>query len=329
MKIIDRNFLKVNTNSCHASTIAFYQDKPVVAWFGGSMEGAADTAIYIQYDNKVVSIGEKDQIPRWNPILFAYEDKLFLFVKLGIFCDRWNSVIYDVSNIFEDNFDINKIIPQILPAGLNGPVKTKIVVKDGVIHCGSSVETIIDWSSYIERYIYDKESESLIFVSRSSPLTVPKIPYTDPYYGKKLTSGIIQPALYVDKMGVMHCFFRSSRGLGKVYYSYSKDDLNELWEPPRPTKFPNPNSSVDCVYKNGRLFLVYNPSEDKRTPLIIQELQEDTFDIIDEIVINDKVEGRTLTQELSYPYLIGHNNQLHLVYTYGRSKIEQCVISTD
>jgi hypothetical protein len=67
-------------------------------------------------------------------------------------------------------------------------------------------------------------------------------------------------------------------------------------------------------------------------PLIVQELQksqEDTFDIIDEIVINDRVGGRTLTQELSYPYLIEHNNQLHLVYTYGRSKCEYCVISIE
>ena len=35
MKITNREFLDVNTNTCHASTIAFHNDEPVFAWFGG------------------------------------------------------------------------------------------------------------------------------------------------------------------------------------------------------------------------------------------------------------------------------------------------------
>jgi len=301
----------------------------VFAWFGSNVgEGAPDSSIYIQYDDKVAVIGDKDRVPRWNPVLLACNNKLFLFIKIGMFCDRWATLIYDVSNIFDNNFDIDKIIPQVVPAGINGPVKTKCIEKNGLIYCGSSVETIVDWSSYVELWSYNKDSESLIFVNRTSPLTVDKIMYDDPYYGKRMSQGIIQPSLWVDKNGNMNAFFRSSRGLGKIYYSFSNNELNDIWYPPKPTHFENPNSGIDTVYMNGRLFLVYNPSNKSRHPLVINELEDNMFTKIDEIVITEKIpeDEEVNSPELSYPYMIQNNGKLHLVYTWGRSRCEYCVI---
>jgi predicted neuraminidase len=61
--------------------------------------------------------------------------------------------------------------------------------------------------------------------------------------------------------------------------------------------------------------------------LIISELSE-SFEVVDEIIITEKIDEKedVNTLELSYPYLIEHNNQLHLCYTYGRKKIEHVTI---
>jgi len=328
MQITDREFLDVTTPSCHAGTLCFYKDVPIYAWFGGTIEGSPDSSIYIQCKDKIHIIGDKDQLPRWNPILFAYKDELYLFVKVGIFCDRWCTQIYKISNILDDSFDINKLECQILSAGLNGPVKTKIIVNKGpvsnLIHCGSSVENILDWTSYIESYMI--KDGQFIFRDRSKPLTVPKKIYNDPYYGKRQTMGIIQPALFFNGKE-LSAFFRSSRGLGKIYYSSSyKNDLGSLvWPDPVETKFDNPNSGIDVVNIKDRIFLVHNPSAISRSPLVISELDKG-FNVIDEIVVREKVEGITKSPELSYPYLIENDNKLHLVYTHGRSKIENVTI---
>lgn len=330
MKIIDRKFLNVTTQSCHAGTLAFFKNKPIYAWFGGTMEGLPDSAVYIQCDDKIYSIGDQDQIPRWNPILFPCNGKLFLFIKIGLFCDRWNSILYDISSIFDnDDFDINMIFSKIIPAGINGPVKTKCIEKNGLIYCGSSVETIVDWSGFIETWRYDMGMEDLIFVSRTSPLTAPKIIYTDLYGYKRHTMGLIQPSLYVDGNGNLNAFLRSSRGLGRIYHSHSEDKMNELWSSPKSTKFLNPNSGIDCVYYNNRLFLIYNPSEIARSPLNLAELDEETLDIIDEITIEKDIpkEEKTLSSELSYPYIVENEGKLHCVYTYGRSRMVYCSIS--
>jgi predicted neuraminidase len=141
--------------------------------------------------------------------------------------------------------------------------------------------------------------------------------------------GLIQPSLYIDGKGSMNAFLRSSRGLGKIYHSHSEDKMNEMWSSPKPTKFLNPNSGIDCEYYNNRLFLVYNPSEIARNPLNLAELDEKTFDIIDEITIEKNIpeEEKTLSPELSYPYVVENDGKLHCVYTYGRSRIAYCSIS--
>lgn len=326
MKIIERGFLNVNTRSCHAATMAFYKNEPVFSWFGGSREGDADCSIYIQYNNKVLALSS-DGMPKWNPILFSYDDKLFLFLKSGVFCDRWQTFIINVSNIIENN-KISDV--SMLPAGLNGPVKTKPIVKNGLIHCGSSVETIYDWTSYIETYLYDKDSGSLIFVKRSNPLTVPKKTYKDANGSNRVSLGIIQPSLWKDKSGNMNAFFRSSRGLGSIYYSYSKDDGNELWSSPSPTRFDNPNSGIDTVYMDNNLFLVYNPSKEVRAPLIVSRIEDQLFETMDSVTVEESIPEKELvnSSELSYPYMVGRDGKLHLVYTRGRSKIEYVVINT-
>ena len=329
MKIIDRKFLNVTTPSCHASTLAIFNNKPVYAWFGGSREGAPDVAIYVECEGKTYTIGDDKMMPYWNPILFTYLDKLYLFVKLGKFCDSWATIIYDISDILDPNFDIKKARYQILLAGLNGPVKTKPIDCGGLVYCGSSVETIIDWTSYCE--IYKIKNGTFNYFDRSRPLVVPKEIYSDPYYGKRQTMGIIQMALYRDynnEYSPLSAFFRSSRGLGKIYHSTSEiNDFGRLmWSDPVPTNFPNPNSGVDCVStKDNRLFLVYNPSEMFRYPLVINELDM-KLNVIDSIVIQDKTDGKTNTEELSYPYLIENDGKLHLTYTFGRSRIEKVTL---
>lgn len=328
VKIIDRKFLNVSTLTCHASTMAFYQNEPVFAWFGGIREGASDSSIYIQCHEKVFKMDHADQVPRWNPILFSYQDHLFLFVKIGIFCDRWQTLIYDISDIFDEKFNVSKIPYQILPAGLNGPVKTKpIADNNGIIYCGSSVETILDWTAYIESYKFKKGQ--FVFHDRSRPLTVPKITYNDLYYGKRQTNGIIQPSLWFDSRGVIHAFFRSSTGLGRIYYSF-KD--HKTWTNPEATDFENPNSGVDTVYTSKKLYLVYNPSELHRYPLVIKQLN-DNFKTVDEITVTDLEElekqKKLYSKELSYPYIIENDNKLYLTYTYGRSKCEYVVVSMD
>ena len=325
MKIIDRKFLKYFTKSCHAATMAFYQDKPVYAWFGGRREGLADSNIFVQFGDKVQNF-QSDDIPKWNPILFPYKDQLFLFTKSGIFCDRWNTFLYDLSDIFVDCFHINTVAKTIIPAGINGPVKTKPIVYHNSIYCGSSVETIYDWSSYIEKWTYSEQDKSLKFLDRTPPLCVPKKVYELEEYGMQYTSlGIIQPSLWIDKHGNLNAFFRSSKGLWKIYHSSCS--ANGDWSAPKPTSFDNPNSGVDTVYHKGRLFLVHNPSKTLRNPLVISELSG-SFEVVDEITITEKIDEKedVNTLELSYPYLIENNDQLHLCYSYGRKKIEHVII---
>lgn len=344
MKIESREFLPKRELSTHASTMCFHpKGHPVYAWFEGPREGHPSVFIRIYNlngDGKSILIGDKDAIPRWNPILFEYNSRIYLFEKLGEFCDRWQTRFHDITDWTEDitSKEISANA-QVIPAGLNGPVKTKPLFRGNMLYCGSSVETIMDWTSYIESYRIIGGKLEPVF--RTRPLSVEKVTYQNPYTGYTGRSlGIIQPSLWMknikgtDNTGIpdieLNAFFRSSHGLGKIYHSSSVDwewkDSFEAWFDPKQTTIDNPNSSVDVVSIGDRLFLACNPVKVGRLPLVVMELDE-KFNCIETLPITTEMVGQTISQEASYPYLIEKDGRLHLSYTYGRSKIEHVEIS--
>jgi predicted neuraminidase len=348
MRIIHREFLPSQTMSVHASTIEIWNEHPVFAWFGGMREGAPDTSIYVYNLNgekETLKLGNKDTIPRWNPILVNLGKNIILFEKVGIFCDRWQTFIHDITN-WDTNVTSKEIRlkQKILPAGLNGPVKSRPFIKDDKMYCGSSVETIYDWTSYIEEYTIYRD-KGLIFDGRSQPLTEPrKVVFSNPRSGKTERSlGIIQPTIWEEPNGNLAAFFRSSRGLGSIYYSHTYGE-NGMWSSPVSTNMANPNSAVDVATCEGDLYLVWNPDVHWRFPLVVSKLKKTHgvgngggvgFVTVETLTIRDDLNDQNFmdkgcnTPELSYPYMIEHNGQLHISYTYGRSKIEYCIISLD
>lgn len=339
MHISYREFLPKSTFTVHAATVEIWQDHPVFAWFGGSREGASDVAIYLYNlhdDKKYITIGKKDHLARWNPILFSYNDRLFLFEKAGRFCDCWQTFLHDVTEW--DNNIVEKQMKgqaQSIPAGLNGAVKTRPCIDGDKIICGSSVETWHDWTSYIETYQMSP-GYKLVFTERSDPLHIPiKYSYISPQGVSRLSQGIIQPSVWMDDNEQLHALFRPSGGLQQLYCSHC---IDRRWSKPQVVNIPNPNSGIDTVYKDGKLYVALNPSTTNRYPLEIWRFDNHdislTMDSLfsgrpdEKITIADSSDfgDKMVRQELSYPYMVEKDGQIHLVYTYSRTQIEYCII---
>lgn len=328
MKIQSRKFLPSNTPSVHASTIEWWNDHFVYSWFGGSQEGQSDVSIYLYNLNnrgETIVLGNNDGMPRWNPILYQYGGRLYLFEKAGMFCDRWQTIIHDITE-WDEKTNIPDIMKnaQVLPAGLNGPVKLRPVNFEEYIFCGSSVETFFDWTSYIERYRII--NNRWIFVDRSNPLNVlEKKIYTDKFSGvKKRSLGIIQPSLWIEDNKVK-AFFRSSYGLGSIFYS--ENITKNQWTEPESINIPNNNSGVSTVFYNKNLYLAFNNNDTHRYPLEVRGL-DNNLDLTNDFVIVGDRDNNNI-YEYSYPYMIENDGKLELVYTYGRKKIEHVTISLE
>lgn len=343
MKIEHREKLKVSTKSVHAATIEIWDNHPVFSWFGGTREGSQDTCIYLhnlKNKQETITIGFDDVIPRWNPILVNIGSDLLLFEKAGFFCDRWQTFIHNVSK-WDEGITKKEIYQnrKVLPAGLNGPVKSRPLIKGNRMYCGSSFETLYDWSSYIEEYII--EGSDIIFDVRSNPIIEPiKKTYSNHRSGRTETSlGLIQPTL-CELNGYMFALMRSSGGLERIYYVSRQMGLDwEYWDSAIKTNLPNPNSAVDVVSYDGSIYLIWNPDERNRFPLVLSKIKmknrlksEVEFEIEDSILISDElndqnfIEKGCISPELSYPYMVENDGNLHIVYTRGRNSIEYCIV---
>lgn len=295
---------------CHASTIVELSDGRLLAsWFGGTREGARDVAIWLSaFDGGRWSepriVAREPGVPCWNPVLFRVGDIVYLFYKAGENPRSWSG-FYVVSKDGGETWER----PTLLPAGILGPVKNKpLVLDDGTVLCGTSVESYNTWACWV-----DVSRGDFASWEKRGPIFVPGELY-----------GVIQPALI--PLGSRHIcmFMRATRRIGRICRADSKDG-GLTWSAARPTDLPNPNAGIDAVrLRDGRIVLVHNPTTTGRTPLVVSVSADLGASWQQRVVLEDE------PGEFSYPSVIeGADGRIHIVYTWRRRRIAYAVLEAN
>jgi predicted neuraminidase len=312
----------------HASTVVDLNNGDLMsAWFGGSAEGNPDVAIWGSTRTRAgwsvpVELAREPEVPCWNPVLFHTRDgKLWLYYKFGPSPQTW-------AGARKVSTDEGKTWSSVehLPAGLLGPIRAKpLVLQDGTIVSGTSIEAYRSWAAWIERSTDggktwakigpivppgDKDKQALGDAHGASPSQVPgSLDWKD-------TKGIIQPS--VVSLGKKHLrlYARSTANIARVVVADSYDD-GATWTQARPLDVPNPNSGIDALaLRDGRVVLIYNNTASGRTPLNLAVSSDGEhfkmFYTLEE-----------LPGEYSYPAIIQTaSGDLEITYTWNRKTIE-------
>jgi predicted neuraminidase len=301
-------FDKAPFKQCHASTVAETARKGLVtAWFGGTHESHSDVGIWLssQKDGKwsepvEVANGiqhDKKRYPCWNPVLYQPKrGPLFLFYKVGPSPSNWWGMLQVVRLRAG-----GRGMSWRLPEDILGPVRNKpIMLKDGTLLCGSSTEHK-GWRVHFE-------------LTKDLGRTWEYIPPVND--GKEF--GAIQPTLLSYADGKIQALCRS--GQKRITETWSEDN-GRTWSKMVATSLPNPNSGIDGVtLADGRQLLVYNHTDDGRSPLNVA-ISQDGKNWKAALVLENE------PGEYSYPAVIQTSDgKVHTVYTWKRRKIKHVVI---
>jgi len=299
---------------CHASTVCPLSDGSVAAaWFGGTQEKAPDVAIWFSRRingkwSEPVKAADRENIPCWNPVLFAEGDRLLLFYKVGNEIPSWQTMVKE-SYDFGTSWSAER---ELVPGdfGGRGPVKNKCIrLQDGTVLAGASTEEGC-WDCFA-----DRTEDGGTTWQRSANVPIDHNLLQGP--------GIIQPTLWQDDDGMVHMLMRSSEGV--IYRSDSKDN-GHSWSPAYATKLPNNNSGIDLTrLSDGRLVLVYNPVMGNwaaRTPIAFI-VSTDNGLTWSKPQLLDHVWGQPggLDAEFSYPAVTAQGNDIFLTYTWKRKSV--------
>jgi len=289
--------------SCHASTLVeLAHGELLAAWFGGSDEGRPDVAIWGARKSggkwsEPFELAREPDIAAYNPVLFFSGDKtLWLYYKFGPYPSSWTAARRSSRDRGSTWSEIER-----LPAGLYGPIKNKpLLLPDGTILSGTSVESYRAWACWVER-----STDHGRTWTRHGPILVPGEPY-----------GIIQPAIVPLPDGRLRMFVRATQRIGRICYADSTDG-GLTWTPAQPTILPNPNSGIDAVaLRDGRIILVYNRTQKGRSPLNVAVSSDGE-------AWNNFLTLESEPGEFSYPAVIQSSNlNLHVTYTWNRKRIK-------
>ncbi len=307
-------FISANmpTPSCHASTMVELPNGDLLAaWFGGTKEGAPDVAIWTSRRSRKTwstprEAAREPEVATYNPVLFHSADGLlWLYYKFGNSPGTWSA-----ARKYSSDEGITWSNVEHMPAGLYGPIRAKpLLLPNGIILSGSSVESYGTWACWIERSIDNGRSWT-----RIGPLAAPaSLASHPPERGKP--HGIIQPSLL--DMGRRHIrlYARSTENIARICQADSFDD-GLTWSTVKATTLPNPNSGIDAVrLRDGRQVMIYNDTTSGRTPLnLAVSATGDQWRKFRDL--------ETAAGEYSYPAMIqARDGDLLITYTWNRVKI--------
>jgi predicted neuraminidase len=287
--------------SAHASNIVELRNGDLQAcWFGGSAEGKPDVAIWTSRHtangwSAPVELVREPNIATYNPVMFYTRDgRLWFYYKFGPHPSSWSA-----GRRFSDDDGATWSPVEHLPAGIYGPIRAKpLVMADGTVVSGTSVESYGTWACWIERSTDNGKTWT-----RIGPIQAP-------------LNGIIQPSVVGLGGRRLRLYARSTEHIGKIMTATS-EDAGLTWSPAHTIDVANPNSGIDAVsLADGRIVLVYNNTPKGRTPLNLAVSKDgEHFQMF-----------RTLESEpgeYSYPALIqGRDGTLHLTYTWNRKRMK-------
>jgi predicted neuraminidase len=322
-------------SQCHASTLVEAWDGTLLAaWFGGTYEGYPDVAIWLARCpggrwSQSIKVADVPGVPLWNPVLFRdVTGSLWLFYKVGPTVSAWTGAYIRST---DNGHTWSR--PTYLPAGLLGPVKNKpITLSNGDILCGTSAETWCSWACWVE--ISGDGGDSwhrygpIAIVGDPGPGQQPVSATWDSAAGRLILPdehvGVIQPAVWEYAPGRLKMLMRATRRVGHICQALS-DDWGRTWTSARPSDLPNPNSGLDAVrLSDGRVALVYNPTQSGRTPLAIA-LSEDNGQTWPHRRLLETEPG-----EFSYPAIIQTSDGLlNLTYTHQRTTIQHVTMAPE
>jgi predicted neuraminidase len=309
--------------SSHASTVIELPNGDLLsAWFGGTGEGKPDVAIWGSRRSggkwsAPVELAREPDIASYNPVFFYTNDhRLWLYYKYGPHPDNWTAARKWSA---DDGRTWSAV--EHLPAGLYGPIRAKpLVLSDGTVVSGTSVESYRSWAVWIERSTDNGKTWTkagpITVATQSGPGGAGDAPPAVPGSGEwSRTEGIIQPS--VVSLGGKHLrlYARSTARTGKICIADSFDS-GVTWTQARPIDLPNPNSGIDAVaLRDGRVVLIYNHSDRHRTPLnLAVSADGEHFRMFQ--TLEDE------PGEYSYPAMIqGRNGDLQITYTWQRKRI--------
>lgn len=310
--------------SAHASNIVELRNGDLLAsWFGGSAEGKPDVAIWSSRRSQgkwsaPVELVREHEIACYNPVMFYTADgRLWFYYKFGPHPSSWSA-----GRRWSDDDGKTWSLVEHLPAGIYGPIRAKpLVMTDGAVVSGSSVESYHSWACWIER-----STDAGRSWKRIGPVTVPRklpeipvasaTPTGNPdSFAWAETYGIIQPSVISRNGQNLRFYARSTKQIGRICVADSSDG-GRTWTNARPINVPNPNSGIDAIsLPDGRVVLVYNNTNSGRTPLNLAVSRDgEHFRMFKTL---EDAPG-----EYSYPALIqGKTGDLHITYTWNRKRI--------
>ena len=306
--------------SAHASNIVELRDGDLLAsWFGGTAESRPDVAIWSSRFSggkwsAPTELAREPNIACYNPVIFHTRNgRLWLYYKFGPHPVSWTA-----ARRWSDDEGKTWSPVEHLPAGLYGPIRTTpLVMQDGTVVSGTSVESYHSWAVWIERSTDNGKSWRKIGpVSVLRPMGEQQTAGGADPFAWSDTDGIIQPSIV--SLGGRHLrlYACSTSRIGRICISDSTDG-GLTWSDARPIDLPNPNSGIDAMtLRDGRVVLVYNHTTEGRTPLNLA-VSPDGLHFRMFQTLEDQ------PGEYSYPSMIQSKaGDLLITYTWNRKRIK-------